>query len=112
MWIWKGTVKMRKMKRRRRKRWMRMRRRMRMRIMPKNLGRLARERWYIHQVTMLIPWYTINQPCYLSEARRRRSIPHGHNLRCLPHGQQPRSLAHDHELRRLTPSVGWSFCGL
>jgi hypothetical protein len=51
MWIWKGTVKMRKMKRRMRRRWMRMmrwmrmRRRMRMRIMAKNLGRLARGRW-------------------------------------------------------------------
>jgi hypothetical protein len=48
MWIWKGTVKMRKMKRRKmRRRKMRRRRRwwMRMRIMAKNHGRLARERW-------------------------------------------------------------------
>jgi hypothetical protein len=34
----------------RRRWWMRMRRRMR--IMGKNLGRLARERWLIHRLTM------------------------------------------------------------
>jgi hypothetical protein len=51
MWIWKGTVMMRKMKwgkmRRRNRRCMRTRRRMRirMRILAKNLRRLARERW-------------------------------------------------------------------
>jgi hypothetical protein len=44
MWIWKGTVTMKRRKMKRRK--MRRRRRwMRMRMMAKNLGRLARERW-------------------------------------------------------------------
>jgi hypothetical protein len=61
MWIWKGTVKMRKMKRRKMRRrrmwwWMRMRIRMRIRIMAKNLGQLARGRWYIYRLAMLIPW--------------------------------------------------------
>jgi hypothetical protein len=54
---------------------------------------------------MLIPWETISQPCYLNNARRCTSIPHGHNLQRLPYGHKPLSLAHDHELRRLTPSV-------
>ena len=54
----------------------------------------------------------MNQPCYLSKARRCASIPHGHNLRRLPHGHKSRSLPHDHKLRRLIPSVGWSFWGL
>jgi hypothetical protein len=70
MWIFKGTVTMkrrkmkgrkmttrnmrRKRRRRRRRRWwwMRMWRRIRMRMMAKNLGRLARERWSIHGLTM------------------------------------------------------------
>jgi hypothetical protein len=48
------TVMRRKMKRRKMKR-RKMRRRISMRMMAKNLGRLARERWSIHQLTMLIP---------------------------------------------------------
>jgi hypothetical protein len=48
----------------------------------------------------------------LGEGRRCGSIPHGHNLRRLPHRHKPRSLPHDHEVRRLIPSVGWSFWGL
>jgi hypothetical protein len=60
MWIWTttGTFKTRKIKRRkmrRRRRWMRRRRRIRMRMMAKHLGELARERWYIHRLTMAIP---------------------------------------------------------
>jgi hypothetical protein len=52
----------RKIKRRKmswsRRRWMmmssriRMRRRIRMNMMAKNIGRLPRERWYIHRLTM------------------------------------------------------------
>jgi hypothetical protein len=34
------------------RRSIRMRRRIRMRMMAKNLGQLARARWYIHWVTM------------------------------------------------------------
>jgi len=65
VWIWKGTVTMkrrkmmrskmksRKMKRRRmRRRRMRMRSRLRMRMMANNLRRLARGRWQIHRLTM------------------------------------------------------------
>jgi len=51
----------------------------------------------------------MSQPCYLSKARRFACIPNGHNLRRLPHGHKLGSLPHDHELRRLIPSVGWSF---
>jgi hypothetical protein len=47
MWIWKGTVTMK---------WSKMNMRKmkttRMRMMAKNLGRLARETWYIHRLTM------------------------------------------------------------
>jgi hypothetical protein len=64
MWIWNETVTIktklmkRRMMRRKKRRWMRifrkirMRRRIRMRMMAKNLGQLARERWYKHQLTM------------------------------------------------------------
>jgi len=42
-------ISMRRTKRRKRMR-------IRLRLVEKNLGRLARERWYIHQLTMKIPW--------------------------------------------------------
>jgi hypothetical protein len=54
MRIWTGTVMM--MRRKMKRRMMRRRSRIRMRMMAKNLGRLARERWEIHRLTMLIPW--------------------------------------------------------
>jgi hypothetical protein len=44
--------KFKRRKMRRRRRWMRMWRRIRIRMMAKNLGRLARERWPIHWLTM------------------------------------------------------------
>jgi len=52
-----------------------------------------------HRLTMLIPWYTMSQPCYLGKARRCASIHHGHNLGHLPHGHKPGSGPHDHKLR-------------
>ena len=63
----------------------------------------------------------MSQPCYLRKATKCVSIPHGHNLRQLPNGHNLRQLPNGHksqrlpddqELRRLIPSVGWSFWGL
>jgi hypothetical protein len=93
-------MKWRKMRRRWRRR-LRRRRRIRMTMMAKNLGQLAREIWSIHQLTMLIPWQTMRQQCYLSKARRCASMPHPHNIRPRQHGHKPQSLSHIHEHRRL-----------
>jgi len=99
------TIKITKMKRkkgrRRRMSWMKIRRRMRMRMMAKNLGRLARDRWYLYWLTTYIPWQTISHPFYLSKGRRCTSIPQSHNLRRLPHVHTPLNLAHDYPLWRL-----------
>jgi hypothetical protein len=56
-WIWNGMVTMmRRTLNRRKMKTRNMRRRIRMRMIAKNLGRLARERWLMHWLMMLIPW--------------------------------------------------------